>query len=134
MIFEKISHLIKKVFLPEKNKFFNLRNTISFGNEKIEENNKNSFDLIIPNVIYKNYFYFYFYSFLFFKSRMINKKFILKQPDIYYNLFANFLYKPNTDFEYILKILVFFINSLLGKLNLIKFYIYFYLFFFINNK
>ena len=50
MIFEKISHLIKKVFLPEKNKFFSLRNTISFGNEKIEENNKNSVDLIIPNV------------------------------------------------------------------------------------
>ena len=49
------------------------------------------------------------------KAKVKKDKFILKQPDIYYNLFANFLYKPNTDFEYITKILVFFINSLLGK-------------------
>lgn len=53
MIFEKISHLIKKVFLPSKNRILNRNHSIAYG-EKFEDN-KNSFDLIKP-IVYSNSF------------------------------------------------------------------------------
>jgi len=42
----------------------------------------------------------------------MNRRYIIKQPDIYYNLFENFLYRKNINFEYILKVLVYFVNSI----------------------
>jgi len=44
----------------------------------------------------------------------MNRRYIIKQPDIYYNLFENFIYKKNTNYEYVLKVLVYFVNSIQG--------------------
>ena len=40
------------------------------------------------------------------------KKYIIKQPDIYQSIFGAFEFKKNVNYEYIIKLLVHFVNSL----------------------